>query len=158
MQIFIMRHGQAQGYASSDEQRALTAHGQIEVEKMAAYLRCQEITFDVIFQSPYVRALQTADIVATKLAQKDKLKTLTLITPEGDAKDVHDYIDGLLAETTYDNILLVCHMPIVSYLVESLTAGAASPIFQTASIAQIEYNPETSLGELLTLNAPMVSH
>ncbi|GLX86687.1 phosphohistidine phosphatase SixA [Thalassotalea loyana] len=155
MQILIMRHGHAEPFGQSDAMRELSRQGQIEAEKMAEFLRSQEQIFDVIYQSPYVRAQQTADIVAKTLGQESKLQTLDLITPLGDAKDVHDYIDGILAERALDNILFVCHMPIVSYLVETLTAGVNSPIFQTAAIAQIEYNPSSCSGELIAMNAPL---
>lgn len=155
MQILIMRHGHAEPFGQSDAMRELSRQGQIEAEKMAEFLLSQEQIFDVIYQSPYVRAQQTADIVAKTLGQESKLQTLDLITPLGDAKDVHDYIDGILAERPLDNILFVCHMPIVSYLVETLTAGVNSPIFQTAAIAQIEYNPSSCSGELIAMNAPL---
>jgi len=155
MQILIMRHGHAEPFGQSDAMRELSRQGQIEAEKMAEFLRSQEHIFDVIYQSPYVRAQQTADIVAKTLGQESKLQTLDLITPLGDAKDVHDYIDGILAERALDNILFVCHMPIVSYLVETLTAGVNSPIFQTAAIAQIEYNSSSCSGELIAMNAPL---
>ena len=154
MQIFIVRHGQANAMASSDVSRELTSQGQDEVLKMAQYLKAQSHRFDVIYVSPYVRAQQTANIIAGQINQVDKLATLDLITPAGNANDVHDYIDGLLAQHSYKKILLVSHMPIVSYLVGTLTAGQESPLFQTAAIAKIDYDVEASKGELTSLLAP----
>ncbi|QOL24450.1 phosphohistidine phosphatase SixA [Thalassotalea sp. LPB0316] len=154
MHIFIMRHGHAIDQAASDSQRPLSESGRIEVAKMAAFLQEQQQSFDVIYQSPYTRAQQTAAIVAEQLGLTEKLQTLDMITPMGRAKDVHDFIDGTLSEAPFKNMLFVCHMPIVSYLVESLSAGASSPIFQTAEIAKIAYDPRACLGELVATYSP----
>ncbi|WP_413701673.1 phosphohistidine phosphatase SixA [Psychromonas sp. KJ10-10] len=63
MQIYIMRHGQAEMMANSDSERALTALGREESEMMASSLANQKVSFDAVMVSPYLRAQQTWESV-----------------------------------------------------------------------------------------------
>ena len=45
-------------------------------------------------------------------------------------------------------------MPLVSYLVAELTVDQQSPIFQTAAIAQIDYDKNNMNGKLIRLVSP----
>ena len=67
---------------------------------------------------------------------------------------MHDYLDAVFSLEQYKKILLVSHMPLVSYLVAELTSDNTMPIFQTASVAQIEYDTTRMLGEFVTLVSP----
>ena len=102
-----------------------------------------------------MRAQQTADAVISELNYVGNRETLSLITPEDSPKVVHDYLDAICAEHNYQKVLLVSHMPLVSYLVAELTSDNLMPIFQTASIAQIEYDTQRMQGELTTLVSPI---
>ena len=154
MQIFVMRHGQAESVAPSDALRPLTAQGIHEAQISAQWLSENQHTFDCIFVSPYLRAQQTADKVIEQLKSLGTRKTLSFITPEGNAKEVHDYLDAVLGLEQYKKVLLVSHMPLVSYLVAELTSDNTMPIFQTASVAQIEYDTKRMQGEFITLVSP----
>ena len=81
-------------------------------------------------------------------------QTLDFITPSGNAKNVQDYLDGICQSEHFGNVLVVSHMPLVSYLVEQLTVDHQSPIFQTAAIAQIAYDEIKMSGELAHLISP----
>lgn len=154
MQIFVMRHGQAEMLAVKDAQRPLTQSGIKEAQVMGQWLLKNSPAFDCVFVSPYVRAQQTADAVINELSGVAKRQTLAIITPEDNAKDVHGYLDTVCSQEQYKSILLVSHMPLVSYLVEELTIEHAMPMFQTASVAHIEYNLDNMSGELLALVSP----
>ncbi|ASP49840.1 phosphohistidine phosphatase SixA [Cognaticolwellia beringensis] len=154
MQIFVMRHGQAEMVAPTDALRPLTENGVEEAKVIGQWLREKNQPFDCIFVSPYTRAQQTADALISQLSNVANRQTLKIITPEDNAKDVHDYLDAVCGAEQYQNILLVSHMPLVSYLVAELTSDHAMPIFQTASVAQIEYDMDKMLGELITLISP----
>lgn len=151
MKIFIMRHGQAQSIAPSDFSRSLTEQGINEAVKAGQRLSNHHDVINCVFVSPYLRAQQTADVVIEQLNDKLTRKTLSFITPEDNARDVHDYLDAVCSVEKYDSILLVSHMPLVSYLVAELTYDNTMPIFQTATIAKIEYNTEQMQGELIAL-------
>ncbi len=154
MQIFVMRHGQAETVASSDALRPLTENGFNEARKTAQWLLDNQHVFDCVFVSPYLRAQQTADTVIEQLKSLAVRKTLNFITPEDNAKEVHDYLDAVFSLEQYKKILLVSHMPLVSYLVAELTSDNTMPIFQTASVAEIEYDTKRMLGEFITLVSP----
>jgi len=154
MQIFVMRHGQAESVAASDALRALTEEGVKEAKATGRWLLANSQRFDCIFVSPYLRAQQTADAVISQLSDVGKRQTLSLITPEDSPKAVHDYLDGVCAKAQYQSILLVSHMPLVSYLVAELTSDNTMPIFQTASVAQIDYDLQAMQGEFVGLVSP----
>ncbi len=61
MKVWILRHGEAEPQARSDDQRNLTEHGRKQVLRSAAQLIGQPL--DAIVASPYVRAQQTAALV-----------------------------------------------------------------------------------------------
>jgi phosphohistidine phosphatase len=160
-----MRHGEAQPIleqGSTDCQRALTQQGKTEVNLVAHWFKKKQIHFNTIFVSPYVRAQQTAQIANAKVVTK----TLDLITPSGDAKQVHDFIDGWCEQQIKNsaqsvlgddqkNLLIISHMPLVSYLVAQLTQSTDAPIFATAAIAHIDYDEKTMQGRLKRLISPL---
>ena len=157
MQIFIMRHGQAQMTAASDALRPLTEIGVEEAKVAGQWLSKHFSSFDCVFVSPYLRAQQTADAVLSQFGSVGnigKRATLNFITPEDDPKTVHDYLDGICSEHNYQKILLVSHMPLVSYLVAELSTDNAMPIFQTASVAHIDYDKERMQGQFIGLVSP----
>jgi phosphohistidine phosphatase len=163
MQLYIMRHGEAQNFIEQgnrdDSQRILTQEGEQEAHVMARWLQKQPIKPTHVFVSPYRRAQQTCDIATSML--QTAAETLDFITPSGDAKQVHDFIDGWLAQQLAKDpkqklcLLIVSHMPLVSYLVGELTRFDSAPIFATAGIAHIDYDVEKMHGQLLGLVTPL---
>jgi phosphohistidine phosphatase len=154
-----MRHGQAADFDSlcfgeTDSDRLLTQIGESEANTMANWLKNLGIEFDCIFVSPYKRAQQTSKIVAKVLKQQKAIKTIQFIRPEDSAEDFHDYIDGLNLTQPMHNVLIVSHMPLVSYLVTEFSSDHEMPIFQTAAVAELSYNTKTHVGHLVKLLAP----
>ena len=149
-----MRHGQADPFGNIDHLRELTPTGYKEALCMAQWFNDNTIVLDQAFISPFVRAQQTANILLEKFSDVVKHETIDFITPSDDAKQVHDYIDGLCLDTDIDQLLIVSHMPLVSYLVAELTFDHQSPIFQTAAIAHIDYDVKKMSGKLVRLISP----
>lgn len=134
--LLIMRHGQA-APGRPDVWRELTVQGRREVTRMAAWLarRRDSETAVRVLASPYVRARQTADLMAERLGSR--VETLSILTPE----DVPDAVtDWLLAQAPGEPLLLVSHMPLVSALTGWLVEGREDqgPGFPTAAIAELE--------------------
>ena len=162
MNVFIMRHGEAATIAAKDSLRPLTAEGVKQVEKMASWLAKTTDLPLKIFVSPYLRAQQTCEkvveIVNNVTHNHEAIaETLNFITPSGNVKHTHDFIDGLfhtLKASKKHNIVLVSHMPFVSYLVAELTQSTHMPIFSTAAIAIIDYDVNKMQGELLEIVSP----
>lgn len=154
MQLYIMRHGQANPIGHIDHLRELTSTGHLEAKAMGKWFNDFDIVLNHVFISPFIRAQQTAETLIRELNLPVRTKTINFITPSDDAKKVHDYIDGLCAGENIEHLLIVSHMPLVSYLVSELTADNNSPIFQTAAIAQIDYDVKTMTGRLVKLISP----
>jgi len=167
MHIFIMRHGEAANIDVEDSRRPLTKKGIIEAEKMGCWLIGQKLSHIKVFVSPYLRAQQSCQSVVAAIQTIPESyditpETLSFITPSGSSQQTHDFIDGLSQKANSkkelsadeDNILLVSHMPFVSYLVGELTNSTQMPIFATGSIAVIDYDVEKMQGKLIEMVSP----
>ena len=70
MRLYFLRHGLAGDsttWAGADDQRPLTPEGFARMQASARTISALELELDEIITSPYVRARQTADIVAAQL-------------------------------------------------------------------------------------------
>ncbi|GAA5219115.1 phosphohistidine phosphatase SixA [Corallincola platygyrae] len=151
MQVFIMRHGQAEELAGRDKDRALTPDGMLESSLMARWLVEQGGVFQHALVSPYLRALQTFAQVNTVLTlNQTSVEVMDELTPHGDPEMIAGYIYAL-AEKKVDSLLIVSHMPLVSFLVESLDVQRSLPMFAPSSVARIEYDVNSMSGHLLAM-------
>jgi phosphohistidine phosphatase len=137
MQIYIMRHGQAEMMAHSDAQRELTFLGRCESEIMATYLANENVSFDAVLVSPYLRAQQTWEAVQPFFPGIANVQTLKFLTPGG---STHKSINEILAlhASGVKSLLIVSHLPLVGYLVSELATDVAAPAFATSSVAHVE--------------------
>lgn len=151
MKIYIMRHGQAGMNAKTDEQRPLTEQGIEESIHMARWLAPQlAAPLSLVIHSNYLRARQTWQAIAPELPKAGKVEESGDITPYGDPALVASYL-GALA-TQHESILMVSHLPLVGYLVQSLCPIAGAPMFATSGMACIEW--QDGKGVLLWLEGP----
>ena len=137
--LVIMRHGDAEPLRSQDSQRELTARGRADVAQMANWLASHYQAFDFILHSPFVRTTQTAELMWQAQSPKPTLETLAELIPEGDCLQVQLYVDALLDTKPDARILLVSHMPLVSFLVETFSRNGQAPIFETSSLVALQY-------------------
>ncbi|MEO7300680.1 MAG: phosphohistidine phosphatase SixA [Verrucomicrobiota bacterium] len=123
MNIYILRHAKA-GETSprfrDDRKRPLTPGGEKEMVRVAKGMRAMKLRFGLILSSPFVRAKQTAEIVA-EVFKSNKLQLSRNLASGADARN-------LIAELNHDysslkNILLVGHEPDLSKLISRLSAG-----------------------------------
>lgn len=152
--IVIMRHGEAEPPAADDQQRALTIQGRSEVQQMASWLAQAYPAFDYLWVSPYLRTRQTAALMLEAQQRGCQLQVMQQLVPDGQAEQVKTALDLLLAEQPDARVLLVSHMPLVSFLVESLTETGRAPIFTTAALCCIDYQTARG-GKLLEQNSPL---
>lgn len=134
MQVLIMRHGDAVPDAASDSQRALSARGYDESQKMAFWLNNQSINIDRVLVSPYLRAQQTLAAMRDVSPLPAEDECLPELTPGGNAKLVGYYLQTLAKEGT-DAVLVISHLPLVGYLVAELCPAETAPMFATSAIA-----------------------
>lgn len=149
MKVFIMRHGEAEYFASSDPERQLTQAGidtSAEVAKNCAGKGFNQ--FDCVLVSPYVRAQQTWETISSTFTAQN-IETCDDITPYGQSEDVYEFVCALAETKSYQSILLVSHLPLVGYLTSEFAQGMAPPMFPTSGLACIEFDVEQRRGELL---------
>jgi len=128
MNLYLIRHAIAEEENASgeDSQRGLTDKGAKKMRLIAKGLRTLGVEFDLIVSSPYLRAVQTSEILSDVFKKKKFVLSENLM-PMGD-------IDLLIAEInekySVNSLAIVGHEPYLSTLVSLLTAGG-SPVEMT---------------------------
>jgi phosphohistidine phosphatase len=122
MDLYILRHGLAADKDDprypNDEDRPLTQEGQKKTLGVARRMKHIGMSFDLILSSPLARARQTAEITASVLGCKNRLKFSQNLAPEGNKRVL---LKGL--KPTLKRVLLVGHEPYLSELVSVLLSG-----------------------------------
>jgi phosphohistidine phosphatase len=125
MNLYLLRHGVAvepgaPGYAR-DADRPLTPKGRRKLKEIAKGLQALDICFDLILASPYVRARQTAELVAQALGLRRRLQFSDALVPGSSLKRLVELIHHL--EPVPGELLLVGHEPFLSDLISLLLSG-----------------------------------
>ena len=82
MRIYILRHAIAEDSAKGgDTKRALTEEGRKKMRDAAAGFARLDPSIDLIYSSPLVRAVETAEIVARAIQYPRKVETLEELSP-----------------------------------------------------------------------------
>ena len=89
--------------------------------RVAEALEEMELEFDAIVSSPFLRATQTAEIVAEALDLRKKLSITEHLTPNGNPKLLLEYINQI--KPAAKDVLIVGHEPYLSQLIGLLVAG-----------------------------------
>ena len=110
MKLFLMRHADAlpKKPKQEDPERPLSPLGKQEAKKAGKSLLSRKISFDAIFSSPYLRAMQTATIVAKELGLEDVVFPEPLLASGCEFGDVMEVLDHYPDSET---ILMVGHEP-----------------------------------------------
>jgi len=124
MNLYIVRHAIAvergtPGY-DDDSQRPLTDKGIKKMKKIVKGLRRQDLKLDKILSSPYVRARDTAKILASEFQKEDQLSFSDNLIPPGNFEAL---VTEIHEKYAVDNLALVGHEPMLSQLVSWLTTG-----------------------------------
>ena len=124
MNLYIVRHAIAvqrgtPGY-EDDSQRPLTDAGRKRMKKIVEGLSEFGIELDAIVTSPYVRARDTAMILAREFDVKDKVSLSDSLIPPGNFETL---INEIREKYDVENLALVGHEPMLSGLLSWLTTG-----------------------------------
>jgi len=124
MNLYIIRHAiaverGAPGY-DDDSQRPLTDAGRKKMKKIAKGMHQLKVKLDVILSSPYVRARDTARLLANEFEMKDKVALSDLLIPPGNFERL---IDEIREKYDVNNLALVGHEPMLSSLISWLATG-----------------------------------
>jgi phosphohistidine phosphatase len=128
MNLYLLRHGAAvepgtPGF-DKDSDRPLTAKGEDRLREAARAMEKLELSFDLILSSPFLRAKQTAEIIAKNFKLRKKLAFSDDLTPAGNPRLLIQQLNRFRPEP--ENVLLVGHEPYLGKLVALLAAGNTS--------------------------------
>jgi phosphohistidine phosphatase len=113
VQLFLVRHAEAveETLSLRDPYRHLTAQGRKQARALGDRLRWHDCVPTRIWSSPLVRAVQTAELVATGLASEVEVEVVVDLAPDGNARDLHAALRALPADAA---VMLVGHEPSMS--------------------------------------------
>ncbi len=157
MNLYLMRHAIAADPDgnTADSLRPLTEKGRSKLAQIAQAMVRLNFHFDLILTSPYLRARQTADLVAKILEIKPNcLVESENLTPMGSGDKL---VDEIMAREPVENLLVVGHEPTICQMIGILVAGDASLRIQMKkaglcklSIDKLTYGRCATLEWLLT--------
>lgn len=137
MKLFLMRHGDACD-GPDDAQRPLSRDGLREAKNVGAFLAMAEDMPSLICHSSFLRARQTAEIVAEKLGLPRSLCERSGLRPS----DPVECLAREIAGKTYGNgLLIIGHLPFMANLASYLLTGmedAVSVRFTTGALLCLE--------------------
>lgn len=123
MELYILRHAIAEERSErwrDDSKRPLTADGKKKMRAAAKGMLAMELEFDFIITSPFVRAKDTAVIVA-EVFKSDKLRISKNLASGGEARLLVEELNSQYHQA--EKLLLVGHEPYLSQLISLFTAG-----------------------------------
>ena len=106
----------------TDADRPLIPKGKRQLREIADAMKTMDLQFSLILSSPFVRARQTAEIVAKSLKLKKRLAFSDELKPDGDQKALVRQLNEL--KPASENVLIVGHEPYLSRFISQLVAGS----------------------------------
>ncbi|MDD1719438.1 MAG: phosphohistidine phosphatase SixA [Methanoregulaceae archaeon] len=150
MDLFVLRHGRAvrePPRGGSDRDRSLSSRGRGDTERTAGWIRESGLIFDTIGTSPYLRAVETATIIADAIPLRNHLEVWEELAPGGEREDIMDRI-----YRSGESVLIVGHEPMLSSLVSDLISGGTAQIhLGKGGLARIGNLTMLGRGELIWL-------
>lgn len=143
MEVLLIRHGIAESEIAAlrggrrDADRRLTAEGLRETEAVALALRARVGDVDRIFHSPFVRARETAGILAKKFSEAT-VEEVSGLTPESDPREPAGLLAGIRGA---GRVMIVSHEPFLSGALSYLLTGGfqLASGFERAGVASVEW-------------------
>lgn len=118
-QLWFLRHGEAEPHESGpDDDRALTERGREQSVAAGSALAALEITFQLAFTSPKVRALETAELACDHLGVEPIVHE-----PLREGFDADEALALMHAAGEDRRLLVVGHEPDFSQVVHDLTGA-----------------------------------
>ncbi len=134
MELFFLRHGEAQARAASDAERQLTPAGEGDVLGVIEARHTELAGIELIVTSPYRRALQTAKIAAQTLGFDRELLVTEQLQPGGEPQALLRFIDSL----NVSSILLVTHQPLIGNVLSLLSGDSIWLATGTANLVALQ--------------------
>ncbi len=155
MKLYIFRHGEAEDIGKNgvfrDEERRLTEKGHQDAQKIGAYLKAKNHRLKLLLHSPLVRAVQTAEVLASELGCEKK-SVEELSTDFG----VRTYLEVLSRHKEVETLGIVAHQPTLTKLISTLISGEHHTQFhfEPCTLAVVRVGSALTGGELQLLLSP----
>lgn len=138
MKLYFVRHAEAEE-CGDDAARKLTAKGVAQSNKLGKFFASNGISFDMVYSSPLIRAVQTAEyiLMAIDSDKKTALNQTSALLNETSQEDFEKFLKGLLI---FGKVLLVGHSPSIEERVRNMLGIENKLSFKMpkASVACIE--------------------
>ena len=142
--LYLVRHGVAEEPGEAwpdDSKRPLTAKGKARLREVAQGLLALDVQMDEVLSSPFVRARQTADVLASAYADVPPITLLPALAVGGD-------VAGALAQlprfARRQNLALVGHAPSIGLLAARLAGARRAFEFRKGAVCCIEVDALTA--------------
>jgi phosphohistidine phosphatase len=122
MNLYIIRHAIAVDEYENDSQRPLTDKGKKKMRQIAKGLRALGVDFDLVLSSPYLRAKETAEILAEVFKVKADVVFSDNLVPTGDPDLL---ISEMNEKYNAHSVALIGHEPQLTALVGLLVSENA---------------------------------
>ncbi|MDP4200143.1 MAG: histidine phosphatase family protein [Bacteroidota bacterium] len=139
MLLYLVRHGDYEISAPTEEARVLSATGITITTCMARLLaRAQFESPEIIIASPIIRARQTARILAEEFAPNARIEISEALLSGSELERAMSLVASKRGECRV--LMLVGHDPLFSHLASVLVTGAESPAIemQKSAVALFE--------------------
>ncbi|MBL8683900.1 MAG: histidine phosphatase family protein [Myxococcales bacterium] len=152
--VMLMRHGHAVDDAPSlgDDGRWLTEKGRDRTRDVARRLAAWRTKPEVIFTSPLVRAVQTAEIVASVLEHRGAISALAELVVNGRPRTVAQMIRGYQGPERA--LLFVGHEPSLSVLANTLLDAHDWAGFKKSQLLALAVEPSVAGAKILDTIEP----
>ncbi len=147
MDILLIRHGQAVDDAPGlgDAGRWLTPKGRKLSRKVARWLaKSDKRRPRVIWTSPLVRAVQTAEILAAEVKYKAELRACAQLSP---GHDPGDLLKLLAAEAVDGPLAVVGHEPSLSLIANALLGDVGFSGLKKSGVLGLTWDPPAAPAE-----------
>jgi phosphohistidine phosphatase len=146
MNIYLIRHSDSEGISKGlkDSERKLTPEGELKIKNASLFWKNIIPEFDYILSSPYIRAFQTAKIIASVYSYK---KEIIIDKRLGCGSETDNLIEILNSYQSGD-IAIVGHQPDLSNHLSRLISGSDITVeFKKGTIAKISFGNKIRLGK-----------
>ncbi len=137
MEIYLLRHGIAADAkpGQPDAERALTEEGGEKLRRVLKRAREAGTKPDAILSSPYLRAVETAQIAKEALGYEGPIQRVEALVPNASPYEVWDEIRARKSENA---VLLAGHEPLMSSLAALLLGCPALEVdFKKAALMRL---------------------
>lgn len=137
-ELYLVRHGKAEerGVAWPDDaKRPLTDDGTERMRRAARGLVRLGVTVDVVLTSPYVRARQTAELIASAFASRPPIVASDSLTPNGSFPALLEELDK---QSKRGQVAIVGHQPDLGEIAARLGGLRQALDFKKGAICRID--------------------